>query len=174
MKRSLAFPFTLFFLLTAPSQLAAKAATSKITIEGADIAKPIEITDQKVLANFNIWTGPGRSSTKPGSNANAPGLIIDWSQGSVAEPPKEARRYKVSFYAGDPPNQRIVYVVYYAVSTGNAQGYVYLPGKSDEFYRLNTWSIWRGQEGNWFPAWSVWETVARPLIDKAMAEPRKD
>jgi hypothetical protein len=34
-------------------------------------------------------------------------------------------------------------------------------------YGLNVRSIFRGVEGKWFRAWSAWERVARPLIEKA-------
>jgi len=61
----------------------------------------------------------------------------------------------------------IVVVVFYAFMPGAEQGYVYLPGKSDEWWTLNVRTIFRGVEGNWFHAWSAWERVARPLIEKA-------
>lgn len=157
MKRRFAVVLTAL-LLFAPSRLIAKGPTTKIVIEGADLQKPIEITDPKILAKFHVWTRLGQQ-----------GLIIDWSEGPVSEPPRTLPRYKVSFYAGNPPDDRMVYVVFYTVSPTSAKGCVYLPGKSDEWYRLNTRSIWRGDEaeGKWFPAWSAWERVARPLIEKA-------
>ena len=46
-------------------------------------------------------------------------------------------------------------------------GYVYFPGWTEEWYRLNVSTIFHGVEGKWFPAWSVWEGVARPLIARA-------
>ena len=55
------------------------------------------------------------------------------------------RRYQVSFHTA--PNEQIVYVVYYAFSPDAEQGYVYLPGDSDEWAGLNVRSIWRGVEG---------------------------
>jgi hypothetical protein len=58
-------------------------------------------------------------------------------------------------------------VVYYAFSPDAEQGYVYVPGESDEWYRLNVHTIFRGVEGKWFRAWGAWESVARPLIKKA-------
>jgi len=63
----------------------------------------------------------------------------------------------------------VIYVVYYAVSPDSEQGYVYLPGKSEEWWGLNVRSILRGVEGKWFHAWSTWENIARPLIEKAKA-----
>jgi len=99
-------------MLSVPAPLLAKGKTVKITIKGADLKRPIEITDRNVLAKFNVWTGPGTSSNAPGFNANAPGFIIEWSQGPVRKPPESLRRYQVSFHTD--PNEQIVYVVYYA------------------------------------------------------------
>ncbi len=41
-----------------------------------------------------------------------------------------------------------------------------MPGAADPAYRDNVWLIYRGIEGNWFHAWSVWEKLARSLIEK--------
>jgi hypothetical protein len=150
-----------------PSRLLGKGATTKVVIEGADLSKPIEITDRQILANFNVWTGPGTFSSQPGFNANAPSFIIDWSQGPVAEVPQALQKYQVSFFS--ELSERPIYVVYYAFSRNSETGYVYLPGKSEEWWRLNVTSIVRGVEGKWFHAWSTWQNMARPLIEKARA-----
>jgi len=159
MRMALAVLLNSLLILSVPTPLLAKGKTVKITIKGADLKRPIEISDPKILENFQVWTGPGTST------AERPSLIIDWSQGPVTKPPQSLRRYQVSFHTD--PNERIVYVVYYAFSPGAEQGYVYLPGESDEWARLNVRSIWRGVEGKWFRAWSAWERVARPLVEKA-------
>jgi hypothetical protein len=151
--------FLLFLVVSTP--LLAKEKTSKITISGAGLNTPIEISDPNVLANFRVWAGPGTSSNE------GQGLIIDWSQGTVTETPNTLRRYQVSFYAGSPAHERIVYVVYYVLNPDAGPGYVYLPGESDEWYGVNVHSIGRGVEGKWFRAWNAWERVARPLIEKA-------
>jgi hypothetical protein len=161
MKRLLSVSVT-FLLLVIPAQVFAKGETVKITIKGADLKTPIEITDPKVLTEFQVWSGPGTSSSAPGFNPNAPGFIVDWSQ-AVAEPPKGLQRYEVSFYA-KIPNERLIYVVFYAYDPATEHGYIYLPGGTDEWYRLNVSTIFHGVEGKWFRAWSVWESVARPLI----------
>ena len=54
-----------FLSLAIPARVFAKADISKITIKGADLKTPIEITDPKTLANFNVWTGPGTSGPIP-------------------------------------------------------------------------------------------------------------
>jgi hypothetical protein len=161
MNRTFAALLSFFLTISIPAPLFAKADTIKITISGTGLRTPIEITDPKILTNFRVWTGPGTSSNE------AKGFIVDWSQGPVAERPKTVRRYQVSFYA-KLPNERLIYVVFYEYDPSTEPGYIYLPGKSEEFFGLNVSTISHGVEGNWFRAWSVWENVARPLIAKAM------
>ena len=160
MKKTLAAVLTFSLLLIAPSRLHAKGATVKNTIEGADLAKPVEISDPNILKNFQVWTGPGTSSNEK------QGLIIDWAEGTIKELPKELVLYQVSFYV-DHQHERIAYVVFYAYDPSTGHGYVYLPGNSDQYAGLNVRTIYHGVEGNWFHAWSVWEDVARPLIERA-------
>ena len=151
-----------FLPLLIPAPVFAKADISKITIKGANLKTPIEITDSKTLANFNVWTGPGTSGTIP-QEANK--FIIDWSRG-VTERPKALQRYEVFFYA-KLPNERLVYVVFYEYDPATECGYIYLPGKTDEWYRLNVGTIFHGVEGCWFRAWNTWDSIARPLIEGA-------
>jgi len=161
MKVTIAVLLSATVIASVSTSALAKESTVKIIISGADLRRPIEISDPKILANFSVWTGQGTST------AEHQGFIIDWSHGPVRETPNTLRRYQVSFYTGAPPNERIVYVVYYVFKPDAEAGYVYLPGESDEYYRLNVHSIFRGEEGKWFPAWNAWERVARPLIEKA-------
>ena len=158
MRTALAILLNSLLILSVSTPLLAKGKTVKITIKGSDLKTPIEISNPEIVANFQVWAGPGTSSAERQS------LIIDWSRGPVRKPPESLRRYQVSFHAD--PNEQIVYVVYYAFSPGAEQGYVYLPGGSDEWAGLNVRSIWHGVEGQWFRAWSAWERVARPLIEK--------
>jgi hypothetical protein len=159
MRMALAVLLNSLLILTVSTPLLAKGKTVKITIKGADLKTPIEISDAKILANFQVWTGPGTST------AERPSLIIDWPQRPVTKPPESLRRYQVSFHTD--PNDQIVYVVYYVLSPGAEQGSVYVPGESDEWYGLNVRSIFRGVEGKWFRVWNAWERLARPLIENA-------
>jgi len=168
MRMVLAVLVNSFLIVSAATPLLGKAKTVKITIEGSNFKKPIEVSDPTIVAYFQIWTGPGTSSNEKH------GFIIDWSHGPVRE--REMSQVlrehgvmfhgcQVSFHTG--PNDQIAYVVHYAFSPGDEQGYVYVPGESDEWYGLNVRTVFRGVEGKVFHAWDAWERVARPLIEKA-------
>lgn len=137
----------------------AKGATVRITIKGGDLPAPIEITERNVAEFFHVWSGAGTSSNE------AQGLIVDWSRGVAAEPPKDLPFYDVSFQT--TRRERGTYVVRYVVDPSTSRGYVYIPGPADKEYPDNVWLIYRGVEGKWFHAWSDWETLARPLIANA-------
>jgi len=137
----------------------AKAPTSKITIKGSD-RKRIEITDPKILVNFRVWAGPETSSGETKS------LIVDWSRGPIAEPSPRLPRYEIDFYV-KLPEERLMYVVFYEFDPSTMQGYVYLPGKRDDWYPLDVSTIYHGVEGKWFHAWSTWDELAGPLVTKA-------
>jgi hypothetical protein len=154
----------LLVLTAVPVSLLAKGRTVKITIKGDNLKAPIEIIDPQLLANFNVWTGPGTSSHE------SQGLIADWSHGAISPPPPGLPDYEISFYA-DFGNQeeKLVYVVSYEYDSSVRHGYVYIPGRKDKWWSLNVGSIFRQVEGNWFNVWSAWDNVALPLIEKTKA-----
>ena len=166
MKRLLSV-LVILVLLASPAELFAKAQTSKIIIKGTGLNVPVEITDSKTLANFSVWTGTGTGCT-PCPSPSPKSFIVDWSQ-PMAHHPSGLRRYEVSFYA-KMPDEQLIYVVFYEYDPGTDQGYVYLPGETEKWYRFNVSTILRGVEGKWFHAWSVWEATARPLISAAKTE----
>ncbi len=162
MKQKLAVLVAFAFLsLIIPARSFAKGHTSKITIKGADLKTPIEITDFRNFkdVDINVWAGPGVTVN---GKEQTEGFIADWSQ-PVTEPPKGLQRYEVSFYAKFP-DERLVYVVLYGYDPATERGYVYLPGRGDDWYGLNTRTILRGVEGHWYRASTGWDTVMRPLI----------
>jgi hypothetical protein len=146
-------------LLFVPASALAKGQTVKITIEGAGLRVPIEITDPRVLVSFNVRAGGGTTHADPGNGAS---FIIDWSRGAIREHPA-GPLYKISFWTKEP-KEKLVYVVFYQYDRASRQGYVYLPGRQDEWYRLNTQTIYRFVEGNWLHARSEWDKIAIPLI----------
>ena len=173
MKRSFAGALTLL-MMSVPAPLYAKGATVKITIKGAGLATPIEITDRTVRG-FSVYAGPG---VFVNGIEETEGFIIQWSKGIVAERPNGLQRYEVLFYegcdigewgcrSGDPS---LSYVVLYDYDPSMDQGYIYLPGNVGELGNLNG-IRWHGHgyDGNWLRATSEWEKFARPLIAKAKA-----
>jgi hypothetical protein len=62
MRMALAVLLNSLLILSVPTPLLAKGKTVKVTIKGAVLKTPIEISDPKILANFQVWTGPGTST----------------------------------------------------------------------------------------------------------------
>ncbi len=143
-----------------PVTLTAKEKTLKITVSGGNLAIPVEITDPKILDNFNVWTGPGTNSNED------EGFIVQWSRGATAEPPSRLSQYVVSFYT-EPSSERPFYVVSYCYDSSRQRGYVYFPGFSEKWYSENVGTIFRGVEGDWFLSRPVWDTTVEPLIANA-------
>jgi hypothetical protein len=65
----------------------------------------------------------------------------------------------------DASAEALAYVVFYENDAAAGEGYVYLPGPSDEPYRLNVRSIHRGNrlEGHWFRATPEWQALVSTL-----------
>jgi hypothetical protein len=151
----------------------AKGDTTKITISGAHLANPIEITDLNIVKEFQVWTGPGTTGCIGGrSNCieGTEGFIVDWSSGAVVQRPNGLQHYEVAFYVidarvpGQPGPEHLAYVVFYEYDPAASQGYVYVPGKGDQWYALNVTSIYRRREGKWFQATRAWQDAVVPLI----------
>lgn len=157
----------LLLMLGAPALLFAKGATAKIIVIGDDLSglsRPIEITDQKFLRQINIWAGPGASSNE------SQGLIVDWSLGEAPKPSYRLPLYEIFFYTFENEQnerEKLAYVVSYKYDPSTHCGYVYVPGKGDNWLSTNLGTIMRGVEGNWFHAWSIWDEFAKSFLTKA-------
>jgi hypothetical protein len=167
MKRILGFAFVAALLL--PTSSAAKGPTTRITIIDLSRRASIDITDPPVVARFNVWDGPGTFATANGHETeNMDGFIVNWRSGALNFRPTGLHRYEVKFYVRHHNQQpeQLAYTVYYERDPSSRDGFVYLPGKSDEQYRLNVFSIKRGQgfEGNWFHASRSWLDAVEPLL----------
>lgn len=153
MKRVL-FVFSLAFLITSlwsPGTASAKSDTVRIKISGGRLTKAIEITDPRILALSNAWSGQ----------------FLDGTRSPENEPPKGLLAYEVSFFAELGENDvRKVYVLYYYPNAPE-QGYIYLPGQG-AVYRLNGGTILRyGRDGKWNYASPTWEALIRPALIRA-------
>lgn len=97
-----------------------------------------------------MWAGPRVQVNGVEQNE---GLIIDWSKGVVAQLPTGLQHYGVFFYSNFRKKEgSMVYAVSYDYDPSTQQGFIYLPGKGDEWFQLNgsTMVHGHGLEGNWF------------------------
>ena len=164
MKHAVRAALRLVVILGATPLLLAKGPTTKITITSTDRESANEIRNREILENFHVWAGPGTFVNDVEGNE---GFIVDWASGVVIERPSGLRRYEVAFYVRyanrpfDEQADQLAYVIAYESDPVTGQGYVYLPGKTDERYRLNTKAIYHGREGNWFRATPAWQDAFR-------------
>jgi len=168
------FPGLVVFALGLTIPLSAKGPTTKIVVTGASLTQPIEITDAAVLRPFLVWAGAGTRTCVGGITnciEGTTGFIVDWVNGPVDAPPSGLTSYVVAFYSESGGSDRtaveeLAYVVRYVYDASTRKGYVYLPGKGEPNYELNTSSIRRGVEGRWFGANLAWQTSVDPLISR--------
>jgi len=159
-------------MMVVPPSLFAKGTIVKITIKGPNLPSSIEITDGGIK-DFTPWAGPGVAIN---GVKQTEGFIIDWAQGTLSGRPGNLQRYEVSFYArmyGQPEGSKeeLVHVVIYEYDALTGRGYVYLPGRTDEWYPLNTSKMVHDRlEGNWFRATRAWDNFVRPFLSKTAAK----
>ena len=132
-----------FFALSAIFVAFAKGSTDKITVSGPGLTTPIEITDPQILQQFNPW----------GDN------FFDLKKGllAISMPPEINRLYQITFYLKQPDGTfSIQYAFQYAPSQ---PGYIYLPGKNDELFKLNTLNVRDAFDGHWIYASQDWDRL---------------
>ncbi len=162
------------------SPLWAKGTTVRIEINGGTLPSPLQITDPQRLEEFTFWDGPGMNNVRLG-NAER-GSIVDWKNGILAQHPADLQRYEMSFTADfglvcqSPyhPSRcaleepRVIYVLIYEYDPSSKRGFVYLPGKGEQWHDRNIFTLYRPDaEGHWFLATDAWTNFAEPLIAKA-------
>jgi hypothetical protein len=170
-RRGSLIALTLLIVLTFPGLALAKGRTVKITMDAVSGQHQRIEMNAPDVSQFHIWDGPG---TFVNSVEELDGFIVDWRNG----PQKQragSQRYRVSFYTGCRMDEdhcrtsvpRLSYVVIYEFDPNAGVGFVYLPGKGEEWYDVNTRSLLRGREGNWFVATTAWQKYVAPYIAKA-------
>ena len=163
MKRALVVSLILAGLLS--TSLIAKGITKRITVRDIATGTTIEFTD---VERFSVWAGLGTSSAFNGGPAldGGDGFIIDWSAGVADQRPQGLRRYEVRFYVlrARATTESLAYVVANEYDPASQRGFVYLPGRADDHYHLNTGSIHRGVEGQWFHASREWQKTVGPAV----------
>ena len=147
MKR-LVYLVVLWFVFLFPTSVAlAKEPADKILISGPGLSEPIEITDPQILAQFNPYA----------SN------FLDLRRGVHAELPIVDRVYNVLFYfynTGGTLEARFAFQ-YAPGQTGS----IYLPGKNDELYKLNSIILREGFDGHWIAASQEWVNLMQRLLE---------
>jgi hypothetical protein len=135
-----AFTVALIAAAATASYAAGIKETVRLTIAGPGIVQPIEVTDQRLLALSNVFSGAfiGDPATEP-PDASLPtySITFDIQTGTGVK--------------------RAAYLVYFARSRWTNDGFVYLPGRGDLRYRRNISTILRGEhDGRWHRAADAW------------------
>jgi len=151
---------TLFYLLVSatllvmPPALSSKAETARVTITGAGLASPIQITDGKVLELSHAWGGG----------------FLDASRPPLEQAPNVDSPYEVTFYSWIADNDiRKTCVFFYSPGSAAAPGIIYLPRKG-VVWTLNSGTVIReGRDGKWSYASPAWEALIKPFIARAAA-----
>jgi hypothetical protein len=123
----------------APATAVGIKETARITISGPGVAPPIEVTEARVLALSNVYAG---------AFIGAP----------ASEPDAAWPRYAVTFDIQTRAGVKTgAYVIDYVKSRWTGEGFVHLPGRGDDRYRINIGTIMRGaQDGAWHHAAATW------------------
>jgi hypothetical protein len=130
----------LMMLCAMAPTLVAKGATVRLTVAGPGLWYPVELTSPDVVT-ANVFAG-------------------NFIGNAASEPDKTLPRYTISFFVETPRNPvQMMYVVYYVRDARTGQGFVYLPGRGEEWYSLNVRTILRGQEGEWLRADDAWSNA---------------
>jgi hypothetical protein len=161
---SLSVPALVLLLLVCVPAADAKGKPDKIAIRGGKFPRPIEITDREILQGFDPWTGQ----------------FIDWPRGIAAKPPNWQHAFEVFFYQKKPgtPSRydqgdlKLIYALTYYPGYNGAPGYIYLPGKGQAFYSLNTGTMTRqGHDGEWHYASPAWEALMKRAFTRTEPPP---
>jgi len=148
------FPLLLLLaLLTLVKPVLAKGPVDKITIEGPDLAKPIEIIDPDILNRFDPWGGQ-----------------FIGTGGPLAGPPPNIKEpYLVKFYLEGQHGELILrYMFYYYFNATGRTGSIYLPGPGEPYYQTNAGTIIRRKsDGQWHKALPDWDDVMTNVVVEA-------
>lgn len=135
-------------LLVAGVPAAAKTRIEKVTVCGARLNRPIEITEDAVLQLSNPWYGK----------------FIKWGAVTAA-PPTGTPVYNVTLHAHLRSSElRPIYQFRYAPSA-DGRGFVYLPGAGEPWHGQNVSIILRGpHDGHWSIAGAEWDAKMRAAL----------
>jgi hypothetical protein len=121
--------------------------TVKITISRPGLWKPLEITDHELLMLSNVYAG---------TFIGAPAAVPD------AAWPRYAMTFDVQTLEGV---KATAYTLDYAKNRWTGEGFIHLPGRGDDRYRINIGTITRDtQDGAWHRASDAWSRAINPLV----------
>lgn len=151
MKKALLCVWSLLVLLTSVSLVYAKGQTEKISIIGAGLTFPLEITKTSILERFSPWDGS---------------TFIDRPRGfwgRLTENPAVAQTYNVFFYIKKNDNEsQLIYSFRYALNSSGTQGYIYIPTEGEFWYMMNSETIAR--PSGWYYANREWDKFIRQTL----------
>lgn len=125
----------------------AKGSPDKITITGAHLTRPIEITDPEILQGFDPWNGQ----------------FLDRHSGTITEEPQIDQPYDIFFYLKDEDGQvRMLYAFQYYPDPSDGRGYIYLPQEGEEWHLTNGQTILRAS--GWHYTSAEWDTLMQQVL----------
>jgi len=144
MKEMFRAVLTVVTMSIVPTALFSKGETIKITIKGPGLSVPIESTDAKVR-DFQVWAGPG---VRINDLEQTEGFIIDWAQGTVAQPATALSRYEVSFYVSGRVNGWSTWCPTHSIRKLDEASYIFLARVTSDirgtWRACTTGTVWRG------------------------------
>lgn len=167
MRRFFLIPTLLTAILSPVQAVLAKGVTVKISITGGQLSGPIDVIRPDVVSQFSIWSGPNSFwRMKDGiKHTDYSRIFADFPGGVVDPPADNFSHYNVEFHIAGTPDQPPwdeTYRVRYVINSSEIGGYMYLPTGNPFIYH--------GVEGNWFHSSESWETLVRPIVEKALLQ----
>jgi hypothetical protein len=131
------------------------AKTVRLDVTGAELSKPISITNRSLLDLSHVYAGQFLGEIVDGVETQWPRYTVRL----VFEP-------EFALSAADA-NQRKqgAYLIHYSLDWQTGEGYVYLPGPGESGYRENAGVIMRdGHDGRWHRANDTWSALLNPYL----------
>lgn len=122
---------------------------SLIVIDGPGNSDPIEISDPRVLSAIKPWMP---------DFANR----ID----DTPDPPSSLDEAYQVFVHSQQGHDEFVYMFYYYPNVTGDHGFVYFPGRGEEYYETNAFLVVWGWEGEWRRALPPVDRALRPVIER--------
>jgi hypothetical protein len=136
----------------------AKGIPQLIVIKGNGLSKPLEITDQVTLKKFNPWGGE----------------FVDSKFEAIAKPATLGRCFDVDSFMKWPSRPswkydrgdlKLIYHFTYCTGGTEGNGYIFLPGRENEYWKVNVYTILRdGNDGKWHRASAEWADTVKRLV----------